>query len=85
VAEIIDFAEIQQARRRARAPEREHLQRAIEILKQNLAAAAVALTTASPEEFPELLTRIERLTAMTRYALGILGRTPIFPADRESL
>ena len=85
MAEIIDFAEIQQARRRARAPEREHLHRAIEILKQNLTAAAISLTTAPAEEHAELLTRIERLAAMIRYALGILGRTPTLPADRESL
>ncbi|HXW85204.1 MAG TPA: hypothetical protein VEJ86_12405 [Candidatus Binataceae bacterium] len=75
MAEIIDFAEIQQARRRARAPEREHLERATEILRHNLAAVALALTTAPLEEHAELITRVERLAAMLRYALGMLARS----------
>ena len=78
MAEIIDFAEIQAARRRvrARSPERDSLERAIEIMKANLAAVANLLVTAPREEQTELLTRIERLAAMVRYGMRMLGDAP---------
>ncbi|HYB90566.1 MAG TPA: hypothetical protein VEC38_05940 [Candidatus Binataceae bacterium] len=78
MAEIIDFAEIQAARRRVRArtPERASLERAIELMKANLAAAANQLVTAPPQEQAELLTRIERLAAMVRYGMRMLGDGP---------
>ena len=45
MAEIIDFAEIQEARRKARAriPERENLERAVQVMRENLAAEDVTL------------------------------------------
>jgi anti-sigma-K factor RskA len=75
MAEIIDFAEIQEARRKARAriPERENLERAVQLMRENLAAVAAELVDAPREEQVELLTRIERLAAMIRYGMRMLG------------
>ena len=75
MAEIIDFAEIQEARRKARArvPERENLERAVQLMRENLAAVAVALADAPREEQAELLTRVERLAAMIRYGMRMLA------------
>ena len=48
MAEIIDFAEIQAARRKARAriPERENLERAVQLMRENLAAVGAELADA---------------------------------------
>jgi hypothetical protein len=75
MAEIIDFAEIQEARRKARAgiPERENLERAVQVMRTNLAAVAAVFADAPREEQAELLTRIERLAAMIRYGMRMLG------------
>jgi hypothetical protein len=73
MAEIISFAEIQAARRRTRAPERENLERALQVLRDNLAAAAQMLADAPRAEQPELLRRVERLTSLVRYAMRMLG------------
>jgi anti-sigma-K factor RskA len=75
MAEIIDFVEIQEARRKARAriPERENLERAIQLLRENLAAVAAELADAPRAEQAELLTRVERLAAMIRYGMRMLG------------
>jgi hypothetical protein len=73
MAEIISFAEIQQARRRRRAPKRESLERALQVLRENLAVTAQMLADAPPAEQPELLSRVERLTALVRYAMRMLG------------
>jgi hypothetical protein len=77
MAEIISFAEVQQARRRARAPERESLERALQILRDNLAVAAQMLADAPRGEQPELLRRVERLTALVRYAMRMLGAAEV--------
>ena len=75
MAEIIDFAEIHEARRKARAriPERENLERAVQGMRENLAAVAAELVDAPREEQAELLTRIERLVSMIRYGMRMLG------------
>jgi hypothetical protein len=75
MAEIIDFAEIQEARRKARAriPEREHLERALQLMRENLAAVAAELADAPRDAQAELLTRVERLAAMIRYGMHMLG------------
>jgi hypothetical protein len=75
MAEIIDFAEIQEARRKARAriPERENLERAVQLMRENLAVVAVELAGAPREDQAELLTRVERLAAMIRYGMRMLG------------
>ncbi len=75
MAEIIDFAEIQAARHRsaARAREREALERAVDALRESLAAVAEQLVAAPPIERLELLTRVERLAALVRYGMRMLG------------
>ena len=75
MAEIIDFAETQEARRKARAriPERENLERAVQIMRENLAAVAAELAEAPHDQQAELLTRVERLAAMIRYGMRMLG------------
>ena len=75
MAEIIDFAEIQEARckARARVPQREHLEQAVQLMRENLAAVAAELADAPRDEQPELLTRVERLAAMIRYGMRMLG------------
>jgi len=77
MAEIIDFAEIQAARRRAhgRGPKRENLERAVQLMRENLAAGAAELADAPRAEQGELLTRIERLVALIRYGMRMLGET----------
>jgi hypothetical protein len=79
MAEIIDFVEIQEARRKARvpAPERENLERAVQLMRENLAAVAAELADAPRDEQAELLTRVERLVALIRYGMRMLGE----PAD----
>ena len=76
MGEVIRLEEIDRERRRSRArvAEREHLERAVALLRKNLASAAEALRDA-PDALTqtELLGRIERLTAMTRYGLRMLG------------
>jgi len=75
MAEIIDFAEIHEARRKARAriPQREHLERAVQLMRENLAVVAVEMAEAPRDEQAELLTRVERLAAMIRYGMRMLG------------
>ncbi|MDO8431267.1 MAG: hypothetical protein Q7S58_02525 [Candidatus Binatus sp.] len=75
MAEIIKFAELQEARRKARArgPERENLERAVHLMRENLATAAYELIAAPPRHQAELLTRVERLAAMIRYGMRVLG------------
>ncbi len=75
MAEIIDFAEIHEARRKARArgPEHENLERAVQLMRENLAAVAAELAGAPRDEQVELLTRVERLAAMIRYGMRMLG------------
>jgi hypothetical protein len=78
MAKIIKFAEIQEARRiaRARGPERENLERALQVIRENLAAVAAALAHAPRVEQAELITRVERLVAMIRYGMRMLGENP---------
>ena len=75
MAEIIDFAEIQEARRKARAriPERANLERAVQLMRENLAAVAAQLPDAPRDQQAELLTRVERLAAMIRYGMRMLA------------
>jgi hypothetical protein len=76
MAEIIKLAERQEARRKARArgPERENLERAVQLMRENLASVAAELAAAPSTEQAELLTRVERLAAMIRYGMRMLGR-----------
>jgi len=77
MAEIIKFAEIQEARRKARArgPERENLESAMQLMRINLASVAAELIDAPQTHQAELLTRVERLAAMIRYGMRMLGES----------
>jgi uncharacterized membrane-anchored protein len=87
MAEIIDFAEIHEARRKARAgvPERENLERALQLMRENLARVAAELADAPREAQAELLTRVERLAAMIRYGMRMLGDPLPSPHVRREL
>ncbi len=75
MGELIYLREILNQRELAkgRARDRESLERAVEILKQNLQATADQIAGAAAAEQPELLERAERLIAMIRYGLRMLG------------
>jgi type II secretory pathway component PulJ len=79
MGEVIRLEEIDRERRRSRTrvAERAHLERAVALLRENLAGAAEALRDApqAPEQI-ELLGRIERFTALIRYGLRMLGEAP---------
>lgn len=77
MGELIHLREIDQERRRnrARVSERVHLERAVAILRENLATTAQALRDASAGEQAELLGQVEKLAAMVRYGLRMLGET----------
>ena len=75
MAEIIQLWEFQQARRRAerRNGESQSLERALAIMRDNLANAADDLREAPAEVQLEILNRIEHLTAMIRYGMRMLS------------
>ena len=81
MAEIIQLHEFQFERRRAelrrraagRRVDHQSLLRAIEILKDNLAATAAELRDAPAGRQDELLERVERIAAMVRYAMVMAG------------
>jgi hypothetical protein len=75
MAEIIDLAEARAERRRGAAAAHEDLAQAVEVLKASLANTAQALVEAPSAEQTELLTRVERLAAMIRYGLRVLGES----------
>lgn len=84
MAEIIHLREIQRARRRAPRDQREDLRRAVAVMKDNLAWTAEALREAPPAEQAELLDRIEKLSAMIRYGLLMLGEIQPEPTGEAS-
>jgi hypothetical protein len=75
MAEIIQIREFQEARQRAvrRHADHRNLAQAVQLMRDNLAAAAIELRDAAPADQPELLDRIENLTAMVRYGLRMIG------------
>jgi hypothetical protein len=77
VAEIIQLREVQAARERnqRRLADHRNLERAITLVRRSLAAAAERLEYAPTAEQGELLDRIEKLTAMIRYGMHLLGET----------
>jgi len=78
MAEIIDFAEIQAARLQQQRRHREHqsLEQAVEVIRMNITAVANRLADASAVERLELLDRLEKLSAVMRYGIRLLGNTP---------
>ena len=82
MAEIIDFAEIQAARLQQRhRREREGLAQAVELVRINLLAVANRLGDASMAERLELLDRVDKLSAVMRYGIRLLGNAPSAPFD----
>lgn len=75
MAEIIQIHEFQAARRRnsRRDREQQNIERALEIMRANLAHTANDLLTAPIAAQPELLERIERLAALIRYGIRMAG------------
>jgi hypothetical protein len=75
MAEIIQLREFQAARGRAarRNREEQSLERALAIMRDNLAVAAADLCEAPAVAQPELLGRIEQLTALIRYGMRMVG------------
>ncbi len=82
MAEIIDFAEIQAARLNHRHRlERENLAQAVELVRINLTAVANRLAEVSLAERLELLDRLDKLSAVMRYGIRLLGDAPSAPYD----
>ncbi len=79
MAEIIYLREIRAERRRGRIANRENLERAVQLLMENLAAVAAQLAAAPASEQGELLDRVEKLAALIRYGRRMLGEEPDTP------
>ena len=75
MAEIIQIRELQEARRRAVRRHEDHrsLEQAVQLMRDNLADAAIELRDAAAADQPELLDRIEHLAAIVRYGLRMIG------------
>lgn len=71
MAEIIELREFQIARERAQRSRADHasIDQAITLLRENLTAAASLMCSAPEDQQAELLDRVEKLTAMLRYAI----------------
>ena len=82
MAEIIQLHELQAARDRARRrhADHAHLESAVAIMRDNLAAVAAQTRTASEAEQPVLLDRVEKLVALIRYGMNLLD-----PAGADAL
>ena len=78
MGELIHIREILREREiaRSRARDRESLERALEVFKQNLKAVAGQIEEAPAAEQSELLARAENLVAMIRYGMRMLGQDP---------
>jgi hypothetical protein len=86
MAEIIQLREFQLARERAQRhfSEQQNLERAVAIMRENLAVVAERLKTAHIDEQPELLDRVESLAAIIRYAIRMLGEAAQNSAAHDS-
>lgn len=74
MAQIVDLQEFRATRRHGKDRlERAHLERAVELLRINLVAAALQLRDAEPADQEERLRQVERLSALLRYGLRMLG------------
>ncbi len=77
MGEIIQIRDLQAARERAqrRACDHQNIERALELMRENLTWAVECLRTAPIDEYPELLDRIEKLAATIRYGILMLGES----------
>ena len=78
MGELIHIREILRQREiaRSRARDRDSLERALELFKQNLKSFAAEIADAPADEQPELLERAENLVSMIRYGMRMLGHDP---------
>jgi len=78
MGEVIYLREFEKARERAarRASTHRDLDTAVAVMRDSLAAVAERLRYAPPHDQPELLDRVEKLAAMIRYGMRMLGATP---------
>jgi hypothetical protein len=74
MADIIDFAEVRGSRQAQREAldERRSLEIAVETIRVNLASVVERLKDAKPRERVELLSRLEKLSAILRYGILLL-------------
>jgi hypothetical protein len=74
MGEVIQIRDLQAARERAhqRAGDRQTIERALVLMRENLAWAAEQLRTAPADAHGELLDRIEKLAATIRYGMRML-------------
>jgi hypothetical protein len=79
MGEIIQIRDLQAARERAqrRACDHQSIERALELMRENLAWVVERLRTAPIDAHPELLDRIDKLTATIRYGMLMLGEPGI--------
>jgi type II secretory pathway component PulJ len=76
MGELIRLEEIDREYRRSRVrlAERAHLERAVALMKQNLASAADALRhETDPGAQMEMLATVDKLSSMVRYGLRMLA------------
>ncbi|MGH7949338.1 MAG: hypothetical protein ACREQF_08950 [Candidatus Binataceae bacterium] len=88
MARIIDFAEVraQRDRARTRAPDHAQLEQAVAVLRQSLANTAARLADAPTDARPELVRRVERLVALVKYGMRMLGESgDSAPSDGRSV
>jgi hypothetical protein len=83
MGELIQIRDLQAARERANRRARDHqsIERALGLMRENLAWAAEQLRTAPIDAHPELLDRIEKLAATIRYGMLMLGEPAIAAVD----
>jgi hypothetical protein len=88
MAEVIHIGDFQAARERShrRASNHQSIERALSLMRENLAWAAERLQSAPPAEQTELLDRIEKLAATIRYGMLMLGEPGLVAdsVDRSS-
>jgi hypothetical protein len=73
IRELALRRDIGRSRDRRQARERESLERAVQIFKQNLHATAVDIVDAPAHEQADLLDRAEKFIALIRYGMRMLG------------
>jgi hypothetical protein len=75
MGEIIQFKDLQAARDRAsrRADDHQNIERAVMIMRDNLASVAEQMRNAPADQQMELLERVEKLAGMIRYGMIMLG------------
>ncbi|MBV8453090.1 MAG: hypothetical protein JOZ29_12590 [Deltaproteobacteria bacterium] len=86
MGDVIQIRDLQAARERAhrRACDHQSIERALGLMRENLAWAAEQLRRAPIDAHPELLDRIEKLAEMIRYGMMMLGEPSTSTADDDS-